>query len=193
VDFQAFNSPYVDRLRSGDAETEQHFVNYFSQLLTLKLRSRLRSPQAIQDVKQETFARLFSLLRRESGVRNEERLGPLLNSICNNVLMEHYRSSRRSEPLMDEDGANLLDNKTDALREVISDETRKMVHGVLEELSARDRTVLRRLFVEERDKDEVCREMGVDREYLRVLLHRAKQSFRKRLEQQGQKDVKGWL
>jgi RNA polymerase sigma-70 factor (ECF subfamily) len=28
------------------------------------------------------------------------------------------------------------------------------------------------------DKNEVCHEFGVDRDYLRVLLHRAKQSFK---------------
>jgi hypothetical protein len=32
--------------------------------------------------------------------------------------------------------------------------------------------------LQERDKDQVCRDFGVDREYLRVLLHRAKQSFK---------------
>ena len=32
--------------------------------------------------------------------------------------------------------------------------------------------------LEERDKDQVCIDFGVDRDYLRVLLHRAKQSFK---------------
>ena len=32
--------------------------------------------------------------------------------------------------------------------------------------------------MEERDKDEVCKDFGVDRNYLRVLLHRAKSAFR---------------
>jgi RNA polymerase sigma-70 factor (ECF subfamily) len=39
---------------------------------------------------------------------------------------------------------------------------------------------LRSLFVEEQDKDTVCREMGISREYIRVLVHRAKKSFRER-------------
>ena len=52
------------------------------------------------------------------------------------------------------------------------------VREILEKLSERDRRLLREVFLEERDKDEVCREFGVDREYLRVLLHRAKQSFK---------------
>ena len=34
------------------------------------------------------------------------------------------------------------------------------------------------MFLEERSKDEICREFGVDREYLRVLVHRAKNRAR---------------
>ncbi len=61
---------------------------------------------------------------------------------------------------------------------VISHDTRDAVREVLDGLKERDRGLLRAVFLEERDKDEVCREMGVDREYLRVLLHRAKGAFR---------------
>ena len=34
------------------------------------------------------------------------------------------------------------------------------------------------VLLEEHNKDEVCAEFGITREYLRVLLHRAKQSFK---------------
>ena len=36
------------------------------------------------------------------------------------------------------------------------------------------------IFFDETPKDEICRRFGVEREYLRVLLHRAKQHFRER-------------
>jgi RNA polymerase sigma-70 factor (ECF subfamily) len=49
---------------------------------------------------------------------------------------------------------------------------------VLEKLPERDRIILRAVFLEEREKDDICREIGVTRDYIRVLLHRAKQSFR---------------
>ncbi|MGB9195358.1 MAG: sigma factor-like helix-turn-helix DNA-binding protein, partial [Terriglobales bacterium] len=57
-------------------------------------------------------------------------------------------------------------------------ETEKKVREILQKLPERDRRILRAIFLEERDKDEVCRELGVDRDYLRVLLHRAKQAFK---------------
>jgi len=38
-------------------------------------------------------------------------------------------------------------------------------------------------FLEEKGKDEICKDFGVDREYLRVLLHRAKERFRLSFQQ----------
>jgi len=178
VNFVTFDASYVNKLRAGDAPTEQHFVTYFSELILLKLRPRLRNQEQIEDVKQETFSRTFSLIRSEGGLRHAERLGPLVNSICNNVLMEQYRSSNRVEALEDEAAERLVETKPNALNKVISDDTRKVVRHVLNGLNERDRSLLQAVFLEERDKDEVCTELGVDRDYLRVLLHRAKGSFR---------------
>ncbi len=178
VNFETFDAPYLEKLRSGDQETERHFYCYFSGLITLKLRSRLRSRQAIEDVRQETFSRVFVLLRKEGGVRQAERLGALVNSVCNHVLFEQYRSNKRAEPLEDSVAYQLVDGTSDALTGVISTETTESVHEVLEDLSERDRKILRSVFLEERDKDEVCRELGIDRGYMRVLVHRAKESFR---------------
>ena len=45
-------------------------------------------------------------------------------------------------------------------------------------LPVRDRSILKAVFFDERDRDDICRQFGVDREYLRVLLHRAKQDFK---------------
>jgi RNA polymerase sigma-70 factor, ECF subfamily len=178
VDFQAFDSAYVERLRAGDRNTEDHFVSYFGELIELKLRSRLTSRQSLEDIKQETFARCLKLLRSPGGIRNAERLGPLVNSICNNVLSEHFRAGRRTEPLEDQPAERFIAREPDALSRIITDDTRKIVRQVLEKLPARDQAILKGVFLEEREKDDLCREIGVTRDYIRVLLHRAKQSFR---------------
>jgi len=178
LQFQAFDAPYVERLRSGDFRTQEHFVAYFSELIQLKLRARLRSPQAIEDVRQETFVRVFAALRSPGGIRQPERLGAFVNSICNNVLLEHYRSSSRSDSLDDEPQNELPDPVMDVLGAVAAKQMEEKVREILDEMPERDRRILREVFLEERDKDDVCRDFGVDRDYLRVLLHRAKQSFK---------------
>ena len=178
MQFQAFDAPYVERLRSGDFRTQEHFVAYFSELIQLKLRARLRSPQAIEDVRQETFVRVFAALRSPGGIRQPERLGAFVNSICNNVLLEHYRSSSRSDSLDDEPQNELPDPVMDVLGAVAAKQMEEKVREILDEMPERDRRILREVFLEERDKDDVCRDFGVDRDYLRVLVHRAKQSFK---------------
>lgn len=178
VDFQTFDGAYVERLRAGDRDTEGHFVAYFGELIVLKLRSRLASRQAVDDIRQETFARCLQLLRSEGGVRNAERLGPLVNSICNHVLSEHFRATNRTEALEDQPVERFVAREPDALARVIAEDNRKLIRQVLEKLPERDRTILRAVFLEEREKDDVCREIGVTRDYIRVLLHRAKHSFR---------------
>ena len=50
LQFHSFDGTYVESLCAGDGATEEHFVGYFSALLKIKLRPRLRSPQAIEDV-----------------------------------------------------------------------------------------------------------------------------------------------
>jgi RNA polymerase sigma-70 factor (ECF subfamily) len=179
VQFEAFDTPYLEKLKSGDFRTQEHFVSYFSELIRLKLSRRMHSPSEVDDARQETFARVFATLRKESGIREPERLGAFVNSVCNNVLLEYYRSSTQ-QPLSDDEEAeaNIPDPAISVLDVIANRETQRDVREVLDALPEKDRRLIREVFLEERDKDDVCRDFGVDREYLRVLLHRAKKSFK---------------
>ena len=180
LEFFAFDRSYVEKLRSGDAHIEGHFVTYFSELIRLKLRSRLNSKEAIEDVRQETFLRVLALLRAEEGLRQPDRLGPFVNSVCNHVLLEHYRSQKRTTAasIDDEPELKLPARGPSALSLLETKDTERIVRQILSELTDRDRRLLQAVLLDERDKDEVCAEFGISREYLRVLLHRAKQSFK---------------
>ena len=177
-----FDRAYIDRLVIGDPETEGHFVRYFSALLTLKLRSRLRSPALVEDARQETFRRVLTTLKEKGGLASAGSLGAFVNSVCNNVLFECYRAGAKVQQLA-EDHDQADDRRPSAETGVMAAEQRERVRQALAELPDKEREILRWLFFEERDKDEICRELNVDRNYLRVLLHRAKAKFRDRFLQ----------
>jgi RNA polymerase sigma-70 factor (ECF subfamily) len=179
MEFCAFDESYVERLRAGDFRTQEHFVSYFSELIQVKLRSRVRSPQAIEDIRQETFSRVLTSLRSAGGLRQPEKLGSFVNSTCNNVLLEHYRASAR-DPVAEDDAVREEhpDNGPDVLAQMVTHQVQERVQQILAGLSERDRRLIQEVLLEERNKDEVCAELGVDREYLRVLLYRARQSFK---------------
>jgi RNA polymerase sigma-70 factor (ECF subfamily) len=174
-----FDREYVDRLVAEDPETERHFTRYFGELLTLKLRSRLRSQAQVEDAKQETFVRVLAALKQKRNLASPGTLGAFVNAVCNNVLFELYRTGARTTPLDDEfDEAD--DRHPDVESTIMADEERAQVRAVLSELPQKEQDLLRWVFFEGRDKDDVCRELNVDRNYLRVLLHRAKSKFRER-------------
>jgi RNA polymerase sigma-70 factor (ECF subfamily) len=175
VERQTFDREYVQRLIGGDLDTEANFAEYFDSLLTLKLRMRLRSPELIEDVKQETFLRVLKMLREGGGLDNPGSLGAYVNSVCNNILFETYRGQAKSPGELPED---LESGEVDAITTLVSRERTAQVRQVLSELPAKEREILKQLFFEQRDKDEICRTLRVDRAYLRVLVHRAKAKFR---------------
>jgi RNA polymerase sigma-70 factor (ECF subfamily) len=173
----SFDGDYVQRLIAGDPDTERHFTDYFGDLLTLKLRSRLRSAALVEDARQETFVRVLTALKKKGSLASPESLGAFVNSVCNNVLMETYRSTRRADQLDEEMDEPAAAEPTAEWR-VMKDEERARVRGAIAAMPQKDRDLIRWLFLEERPKDDICRDLKIDRDYLRVLFHRAKQRFR---------------
>jgi RNA polymerase sigma-70 factor (ECF subfamily) len=181
LQFYSFDEEYFGRLREGDFLTREHFHKYFTAVMKVKLRSRLRSREAIEDVQQETFVRFFKALRDEK-IREPKRLGSYVVSICKNVLKEHYRDDEydndRFVPI-DKDDAPELPAATIDLVKMLSDkQAKEKLHEALAQLPDRERRVLHAVVFEERDKDDVCREFGINRGNLRLILHRAKQRFK---------------
>jgi RNA polymerase sigma-70 factor (ECF subfamily) len=179
VELYRFDEIYVKKLQNGDAAVEQHFVSYFGESLRIKLHSRFLPHHLVQDLTQETFARVLAALKQSDGLRSPESLGAFVNSVCNNVLLEHYRRSGRESSL--EDTQEPEDTKIDLNRTLVSEEAKLLVREILGKMPERDQSVLRALFIEEKSKDQICRQLAVDRDYLRVLLHRAKMQFRERM------------
>jgi RNA polymerase sigma-70 factor (ECF subfamily) len=176
MDIPVFDQAYVERLRAEDHETERHFTSYFGDLLQIKLRARLRSPQLVDDARQETFLRVLKAIRKNA-LDQPERLGAFVNAVCNNVLLEMFRAEGRTS-LLPEDAPERPDPAASTESTLVTRERAGIVRKIIDSLPERDRELIYQVFFDERDKDEVCREYGVSRDYLRVLLHRARNRFR---------------
>ncbi|MEN9678807.1 MAG: hypothetical protein RIS76_4703 [Verrucomicrobiota bacterium] len=126
MQFVTFDLAYVQRLSAGDSDTERHFVAYFGELLGIKLRARVRSAYLVEEIRQEVFLRTFRLIRRPDGIRQPERLGPLVNSICDNVVLEFRRAGDR-DPAAMEESFDRRDDSADVETEMLSERNRSAV------------------------------------------------------------------
>jgi RNA polymerase sigma-70 factor (ECF subfamily) len=172
----SFDAEYLRRLKEGDGPTEEHFARYFGGLLRIKANSRLRSWQAADDVRQETLLRVLRNIRR-GDIEHPERFGAYVNTVCNNVMLELFRRDSRWDQFS-EDSSEPASGEASAESGMVEEERRALVRQALDELPPKDRELLRRIFLNEEDRDAVCEEFGVNRENLRVLLHRARGRLR---------------
>lgn len=91
----SFDKAFIERMRTqyGDALPE---------LLLPRLREKLRrneafaavfSPDKIQDFAHDVFRKFAEALRRKGRTDQPERFGAFADSVCNDVLLDYYRSS----------------------------------------------------------------------------------------------------
>jgi RNA polymerase sigma-70 factor (ECF subfamily) len=176
----AFDDQYVTKLRLGDRATEEHFAAYFTPLLRIKLRSRFQSFHDVEDLTQDVFLRVLAAIRKPGSIHDGRKLAAFVVGTCDRACMEMFRKKSRMKP----GGAELstLVNPGANVEERLLNEARcRRVREVLDELPQKDRDLLNRIFHRGEDKSTICQELGVDRDYLRVLLHRALRRFRVRI------------
>jgi RNA polymerase sigma-70 factor (ECF subfamily) len=99
-------------------------------------------------------------------------------------MMELLRASTRHPPIPEE-AQNLVDGRASTESGVVTRERKELVRNIMSSLSENDQKILRAVFLEEADKAEICKRFQVDRDYLRVLVHRAKNRFREALDKSG--------
>ena len=173
-----FNATYVDSLRQGDHSAEEHFVSHFSPMLLRKLRKHLRSRELAQDLRQETFLRVLTILRANHSIREPERFEYFVLGVCNNVLHETYRQQKNVVSLDLDLEIEIASNDRSPDTCAMAAETAEHIQRMLSTMPPRVRAILEAAFLKEQDRDEICLKFGVNRSHLRLLICRAKKTLR---------------
>jgi len=172
VELYPFDEPYLARLRDRDAATEAHFVSYFSKLLKAKLRSDGYPESPLNDIQQETLYRVLKSVYQDR-IHNAKSLRSFVYGVCDRVEWEYDRGEWRLWQNDDDEFPDLPDERSITAGPARQAEVRQAVRWVLDKLADKDRRILVALFMDEKERDEVCHEFGITRDNLRVLLHRA--------------------
>jgi RNA polymerase sigma-70 factor, ECF subfamily len=147
--------------------------------LRLKLRYKVlyhvgHNCADVDDLVQESLVRFLRAEQRQS-IRNTEEFGAFLNGVCRNVILEYRRRTRR-EPSIDPDNP-IPEVGVRPEAEIL--EMRDAIDNGLKELAERDRMILRALYLEGKEKEDICKEWAMSDAQFRVVLFRAKERFRR--------------
>ena len=175
-----FDENYLRALEGRDEAAENQLITSLGPRIRTVLRSHMRSSDRTLDAYQETFLRVFTYLRSGKTLDSPSSLPGFVLAVSRNVAFEHLRSYGRQDQFPEE-MADPVDTAPGPEDKVVTEERKQIVRRVLSELNQRDRDLLC-LLLKDEDPKKLCRDFGVDRSYLRVLLYRARLRFKKALE-----------
>lgn len=181
VESNPFDAEYLERLKARDPRTQEHFAGHFNRLLEIKLRCTGIYGSKMDDLRQDTFIRVLRSIY-EGKIDSPQSLPAFVYGVCNNVIHEFNRGERIQRTRDTDEFPDLPDPRYTADHHVRYQEMRKAVAVVMAALPEKDRAILHAVFIAEKDKDAICREFGITRDYRRVLLHRALLNARKLLD-----------
>lgn len=178
----SFDENYLNGLRNRDPLVEDHLIALFGRKVRARLRTRLRSPEIVEDATQETLLRILTYFRAGKTLRAPCTLPSFVNAVCTNVSLEMLRADGRGSQIP-EKTRDPVDSRIDPEHRAYAEEQKRIVERALGQLPDKDHRLLRRVFLDEADKDQVCHEFKTNRDHLRVLLHRARARFKAVMQQ----------
>jgi len=173
----------VQGVRAGDAAAENELVERYSRGLRFLLLRRIGDDERVRDLLQETFMIAFEKLR-ENPLDKPERLAGYLKGIAGNVAKSGVRKRIREPTPMAQEAVDAIpDNDQRPFRTISAEQSRSAVQKLLESMTVeRDRELLRRFYIYDQDKPDICRALGLDSLHFNRVLYRAKNRFREILE-----------
>jgi RNA polymerase sigma-70 factor (ECF subfamily) len=183
----------VKGILEGKTAAETELVERYSRGLRFLLMRRSGDEERARDLLQETFLIAFRKLR-EKPLEKPERLAGYLKGIADNVARSGGRKRMREPLSMEPEAiAAIPDKDVRAFQNISSEQTGAAVKALLEEMPVeRDREILRRYYIYDENKPEICKALELDSLHFNRVLHRAKGRFRKILEESGvRSDISG--
>jgi len=146
---------------------------------------RVRDPEVAADILQDAAVTTLEKLR-SGEIAHPENLGGYLYRVAINHLRNHRRKDRTalsSPELLEE----LRDTVEDPEWERVGrPQWAAAARRMLEEMpAARDRELLVRFYLNDEEKDTICRELSLTQEHFNRVIFRARNRFRELLEQRG--------
>jgi RNA polymerase sigma-70 factor (ECF subfamily) len=169
----------ASRIRAGDARAEDEMVVRHGPQVAALLSRRTRDRAIAEDLYQETFCRALVKLR-QGDLRHPGALGSFLRSLAHNLAVHHYRArlGAHREMGLPEEVAERPSGSGGALEEILRREDARRARRALLRLAIdRDRQVLTRFYLEQQDKEEICRDLGISAGHFKKVLFRARRRY----------------
>ena len=187
TDAEVSNGEICAGIRAGSREAEAVLVNRLQPGLRLVLqRATWGDSELARELCQETLVILIKRLRTE-GLTDPAELAAFAAQTARNLaIANHRKEARRRTDANLEAIESVPDPRRDQTEQVAAGRLGAIVHRLLGELPTdRDRTVLKRYYLQEELKADICRDLNMSDLAFNQILFRARNRFRDLLNSAG--------
>ena len=182
-------------IANGVAGAEEKLAEMFQAPVMELLIARSGDRQLAEDLWQDTFLLIVERLRTK-GIDDPSKLPAFVCQTARYLLIAHRRKLARRNTVADTVVVELQsDTGTTAEGQYAARQTAAIVARLLDELGQeRDREILRRFYVLDQTKKEICASLALSNEHFDRVLYRARQRFRALLSEHGLQNLlgRGW-
>ena len=170
-------------IRAGDAAAERRLFARYRLGVVLMLRRRLADRSLAEDVANDALSEALRILR-ERCLDEPDNLAAFIHGIAANFARNANRKEVRQRTDADTEAVEAApDASADPALLNMRDSLARVVRELLSSLPVdRDRQILMRLYLNDDDKDDICRDLSLSREHFDRVVHRARQRMRAHIE-----------
>jgi RNA polymerase sigma-70 factor (ECF subfamily) len=173
----------ISRIAQGDRQAEAEFVRLYERGVRVLVRRHCRpGDPVVDDLVQDVLSGVLERLRA-GAIHDPVALPAYVQSAVVYATSAEYR--RRRPTQTDAAVEQMADSETPGTQ-LDASQLAGFLRNVLAGMPvARDREILRRFYLEEEDKDSVCRALAIDPGHFHRVMFRARERFRLLVEQAG--------
>ena len=176
----------VSRIEAGDRLAESELVAQFGRGIRLILLKRTGNPHLASDLCQDALVVALRKLRA-GDLKNRAALPSFVRQIAINVSIEHFRKERRYVHPRDGMISRYLSHNDHKSDEIDEQTVRMAIENALERMAVpRDREILRRFYLADEDKEQICEGLGLSHTHFDRVLYRARKRMRELLNEHPQ-------
>jgi RNA polymerase sigma-70 factor (ECF subfamily) len=165
----------VLKAQAGSHPCFEELVCRYSRRLYHFLRSKISTEQDAEDLVQETFLKVYRSIDRFD---SQYKFSTWLYTTAGRLAISHYRKKRESEPAFE-----IVSSAPDPHDRMIKDEDYRNLWQAARKLRENQYRALWLRYIEDMSLKEIARVMKKSRVHVRVLLHRARLSLVKAMDQ----------
>ena len=178
---RANKNNFITLLRSRKEEGILYVIENYGGILKFIVRKRLSSfPDQVEECMNDIFLGIWRNIDSF-----DEKKGSFLNWACGVARLESIdmlRRIRREKSTISIDDVEIA-QEDQALLAIVEQELSEETEEILNCLSAKDRELFRRVFMEEEEPEEAGNAMGISRDNVYVRIFRGRKKIRKSIRE----------